>query len=317
LQALFGQENLKEVKMKARLFAIYILILLGGCSQLSPELQQLGTDMLGRAGVSSGQARTAFSVGQSLSQAATTLTEEEEYYLGRGVAAMVFSRYKPLNNQTVNDYISKVGAVVAAHSERPETFIGYRFTVLDTDEVNAFAAPGGFIFVTRGLLRLIPDEDALAAVLAHEVAHVVYSHGVNAIAQANITDALITIGQHATSATSSYTPAELRVLTSAFSDSVSDIFETMITKGYSRSQEYDSDTYAVNLAVKAGYNKDGLAQVLHQLEQIDGSGGWYSTHPAASGRLRNIRRISRVETSESPAQQVRKERFQRAMRSLS
>ena len=79
-------------------------------------------------------------------------------------------------------------------SDLPETFGGYHFLILDSDEINAFAAPGGFIFVTRGLLRCCKHEDAAAAVLAHEIGHVELRHGLQAIKKSRITTALTTLG---------------------------------------------------------------------------------------------------------------------------
>jgi predicted Zn-dependent protease len=281
---------------------------------MSPELQQLSSQVLGEVGISSAYTDTALTFGKNLSEVRTELTPEEEYYLGRGVAAMVFSKYRPLNNRDINLYIMRVGRVVAQHSQRPETFNGYRFMVLDTEEVNAFAAPGGFVFVTKGLLKFVPDEDALAAVLAHEIAHVAADHGVEAIAQAKLTSAFVTVGKQVAS---SYTPADLRILTEAFGDGVSEIFETVLVSGYSRGQEYDSDEAAVQLASKAGYNPNGLAVVLTALADNDGEGGWYSTHPDAEQRLRNVRKISKPEGEETPGQSIRKKRYTQALRSLS
>lgn len=288
-----------------------------GCAQLSPEMQQLSSQVLGSAGipgVNSTQINTAFAVQRNLSGALSGLTEEEEYYLGRGVSAMVFSKYQPLRNNAINNYLNKVGRVVAGVSERPETFSGYRFAALDSNEVNAFAAPGGFIFVTRGLLKAVPDEDALAAVLAHEVAHVVQAHGVKAIAQANLTEAFVLIGKQAAS---TYSPADLQLLTDAFGDSISDVFETMLSDGYSRSQEYDSDAYAVKLATMAGYNPNGLANTLKRLEAMQGDGGWFSTHPDPDDRLEEIEDVSKPDSTQSKEQSLRAQRFNQAMKSLS
>lgn len=277
-------------------------------------LKELGTGALEQAGISKSKVDTAISVTKTLSTVRTSLTEEEEYFLGRGVAAMVFGKYRALHNDTVNNYVSTVGQIVAGSSSRPETFAGYHFQVLDSDEVNAFAAPGGFIFITKGLLKLIPDEDGLAAVLAHEVAHIISGHGVKAITQAKLTDAFLLIGKQAAS---DYTPAQLQALTGAFEDSVSDVFETMITKGYSRSQEYESDLAAVTLAKKAGYSPNGLAQTLTALGKVQGSAGWYSTHPAPGERKAEIAGVSKANVAADEAQTFRAERFKLAIQSLS
>ena len=304
--------------MKISTLNLLVLSLLSSftiaCSDLSPEFQNLGSQVLGKAGMTSSQINTALSVNKNLATVRTSLTEEEEYYLGRGVAAMVFAKYRPLNNSSVNNYVNKVGRVVASVSERPEAFNGYHFMVLDSNEVNAFAAPGGFVFITKGLLKLTPNEDALAGVLAHEVGHIVLEHGIKTITQANLTQAFMVIGKEAAD---TYTPGDLKLLTSTFGDSVSNVFETVLGKGYSRSQEYDADALAVKLAVDAGYNSSGLANTLQALEKQKGNGGWFSTHPDASDRLEEIEDDSKPGTEVSPSEAVRQKRFNQAVSSLS
>lgn len=136
------------------------------------------------------QAHSLARVGGAVSRGFEDITPEQEYYIGRTVAAVILSTYKPYRDQSANHYVNLVGALAALASDRPETYGGYHFLILDSDEINAFAAPGGLIFVTRGMLRCCPSEDAVAAVLAHEVGHVQYQHGLQAISKARITSAL-------------------------------------------------------------------------------------------------------------------------------
>ena len=306
--------NAHKSPRRFQILNLFLLVGLSACSDLGPEFQSLGSQVLGHTGMSSSQINTTMSVGKNLATVKTGLTEEEEYYLGRGVAAMVFSKYKPLNNSALNSYVNKVGRVVASVSERPEAFNGYHFLVLDSSEINAFAAPGGFVFITKGLLKLAPDEDALAGILAHEVSHVVLGHGVKAITQASLTQAFMVIGKEAAD---TYSPGDLKILTSTFGDSVSNVFETVLGKGYSRSQEYDSDAMAVKLAKEAGYNPNGLANTLAALEKQKGEAGWYSTHPSATDRLEEIEDDSKPSSEMTPAEAVRKKRFEQAVGHLS
>src|SRR6185436_514659 len=110
------------------------------------------------------------------------LTESQEYYVGRGVAANAMfdgmGRYIGLYDKDANleEYVAMVGLSVAMESDRPDTFKGYRFGVMASNDINAFAAPGGFIFVTTGALKLMENEDELAGVLSHEIAHVNLRH---------------------------------------------------------------------------------------------------------------------------------------------
>ena len=103
----------------------------------------------------------------AISRSMEDFTSEQEYYIGRAVGAVVLSKYPAYGNAQVNQYINLLGQTLAAASDKPEVFNGYHFFVLDSDDINAFATPGGHIFVTSGLIRCCPSEDALAAILAH------------------------------------------------------------------------------------------------------------------------------------------------------
>ncbi len=107
------------------------------------------------------------------------MDEPEEVELGRSIAAAVGARYKVSRDRNLTKYVALVGNMVAATSDRPD--IRYYFAVLDSDEINALAAPGGFVFVTRGALALMPDEAALAGVLGHEIGHIALRHHAESI----------------------------------------------------------------------------------------------------------------------------------------
>ncbi len=274
---------MKTVKVTALLA---LLALGGGCA--GQGFQEIGASVLGSTGiVTTDQAGGIFKAGGKLAKAAKSLSDEQEYYVGRGVSAMVLARHKAHPNQSLQLYVNRVGRAVANYSDRPETFGGYHFLVLNTPEINAVSAPGGFVFVTSGFIKLLPDEDALAAVLAHEVAHVVKGHGVKAISRSNLTGALLLIGQ---SAAASSDNIALQQLSSTFGDSINDVFETLMDKGYSRSQEYDADEYAADLLTASGYNAAALPKVLEILEQQKDSGdsGWFKTHPDPDDRREEL-----------------------------
>jgi predicted Zn-dependent protease len=278
----------------------------------------MGSAILGSTGyVSYSQADSLFQAGEGLAKAAQSLTPEEEYYLGRSVSAMILAKYTPSRDAKLNQYVNRIGQIIARVSDRPETFNGYRFMVLDTPEINGFAAPGGFIFVTRGLIALCSSEEDLAGVIAHEVAHVVNGDGLKAISQANLTNALAILGREAASTAISQAGApEIGALTSAFGGSVTDVFKTMATDGYSRSQEYAADEYAITLLRRAGYNPRGLSNVLAKLEKVKGEGGFFETHPSASDRLDEVSDVVKKDT-DGPivGEPVRGKRFSKNVRS--
>ena len=238
-------------------------------------------------------------------------TPEQEYYIGRTVGAMILQKYRPYNNPKANQYINVMGKMLAQASDRPETYGGYHFLIQDSDEINAFAAPGGFIFLTRGMLKCCPHEDAVAAVLAHEIGHVQYKHGLRAIKQSRVTSALTSL---AIKGAKKYGDEDLEKLTETFEGSVSDITKTLIVNGYSRSFEKQADLAAINILQRTGYNPNGLVTMLNQMktqlkpERRD----FAKTHPSPDSRLAVIKKyIGNYSTVKSP--QTRQARFKAAL----
>src|SRR3990172_4657310 len=222
--------------MKEHLYLKLILILLlTGCSNVD-----IGS--IGR-------------IAQETFKAATPLSDEEEYYLGRAVAARILSSYPLLENNKLTEYVNLVGQTVAIYSDKPITYDGYHFAVLNSKEINAFACPGGIIFITKGMINAVQNEDELAAVLAHEVAHINHRDGVSSIQKARLTEVA-----------------------------------TLIVNGYSKSQEYHADESALSYLSRAGYNPEALEDFLQRLmNQGQASGGGImKTHPATADRIEKV-----------------------------
>ena len=129
------------------------LCVLAGLIVFSMSCATLEQGMDAVSGISAEDVDDAVKVTQAVRKSFAEITEGEEYYIGRAVAALILSRYSVYKNKSVTTYVNRVGQAVAIHSERPEIYAGYHFLVLNTDEVNALAAPGGFIFITKGLLK--------------------------------------------------------------------------------------------------------------------------------------------------------------------
>jgi predicted Zn-dependent protease len=242
------------------------------------------------------------------------ITPEQEYYIGRTVSAVILQKYRPYSDQKSNAYINVMGQMLAQASDRPETFGGYRFLILDSDEINAYAAPGGLVFLTRGILRCCPNEDAVASVLAHEIGHVQHQDGLRAIKQSRITTALTSL---ALSGAKTYAAEDLAQMTSLFEESISDITQTLIVSGYSRSLEYQADRAALDILQRSGYNPQGLVVMLGQMKaQLKpGRQDFAKTHPSPDNRLSEIQRQTAAYSAvKSP--KARQARFEDALKSI-
>jgi len=241
-------------------------------------------------------------------------TPEQEYYIGRTVGAVVLVKYKALPDKKANSYLNLLGQTLAQASDTPELFAGYHFLVLDSDDINAFATPGGHVFITRGLIRCCRTEDALAAVLAHEISHIQLRHGMKAIEKARMTEALTVLAQEGGK---SFGSREVAQLTQAFGGVISDITNTMINNGYSRSYEYQADASAVILLRRAGYNQGALVEMLEVMARRIKPGGtdFAKTHPSPENRIAELKE-SGMSFAQEDIPTVRTQRFTRALSRL-
>ncbi len=257
------------------------------------QLVRSASDQAAQRGwITSSQAEGISKSATALRKSAADISESEEYYIGRGVGAQILSEYKPLRDEALNRYVRELGTAIALASDRPQTYVGYRFQVLDSEEPNAFAAPGGFIFVTKGLVELAGSEDELAGALAHEIAHVNLKHGLKTIKTARLTSAFSIL---AGEAAKSYTGEQMQKLTEAFEGSVDDIVKTLVVNGYSRDKEFEADKLGAEFARRAGYDPRGLPRLLAKLEQAPKGAGLLKTHPAPEAR---VARLSGLEAPE-------------------
>jgi predicted Zn-dependent protease len=257
-------------------------LLLMGCA----EVTKVGTEIGYQQGLISKEAKEKINLGAEQAEAASRpMTTEEEYYLGRAVAAEILGRYPLYSNEKKTRYVNEIGAVVALSSDMPITYGGYHFAILDTDEVNAFACPGGTIFVTRGMLARAQNEDEVAAVLAHEVGHVNHRDGANSIQRSRWVQVVTTLG---TAGATVLGGKDIAKLTDLFAGSVNDVVKTIVVNGYSRDQELAADQSALVFLRRAGYDPNALTAYLGRLAKDQSGGaskGFFSTHPGMDQRL--------------------------------
>lgn len=250
----------------------------------------------------------------AVSEASSPITPAQEYFIGRSVAAQILGTYELYENEEMTAYVNNVCQVLVINSGRTEMFNGYHVAILDTNQINAFATSGGHILVTRGLLDCATSEDALAAVLAHEIAHVQLQHGISAIKTSRWTDAATTL---ASSTLNALSDGEVDEVLDTFSESVDSIVSTMVNSGYSKSQEYDADETALQILAEAGYNPYAMVSMLEVLEekQPHSSGGFASTHPTAEARLKKVNKALK-DYDEIDIPEIRVERFKVVMNSV-
>jgi predicted Zn-dependent protease len=283
------------------------LWLASGCEAVKVISEGVAAVGVATGTVTEQQAQSIVKTGEALGSAMEQLTPENEYWIGRSVTATILGSYKPYERSDVNRYVNQLGQSLALFSDRPETFGGYHFLVLDSDEVNAFAGPGGLITVTRGMLRLCKTEDALAAVLAHEIGHVQYKHGLRAIKRSRWTGAFTTMVVEAGKSLGS---ADLAEATKAFEGSIGDISQTLMNSGYGRAAEREADAAAVRILAQAGYNPSALVAMLEEMGKghKPGGPGFAKTHPDPAVRIAEIRAMLSAPSPVSPPA-VRQQRF--------
>ncbi len=206
----------------------------------------------------------------------------EEYYIGRTTAAYILSKYKAYGNgrTRLERYINNIARTLSMASSRPEVFKGYRIIILDSDKKNAFANPGGFIFITTGLLKLARHEDEIAGVLAHEVAHIALRHPTKSINAARRKEMLEMLAKERSDSKMA------QHLMKRMGGSMNDMFQKMKT-GMDSRQEKMADKYAVAILMRVGYEPLGLVRIIKKLNQGD------EVHGDPMERAKNLKRFIR------------------------
>ena len=302
---------------KTKILALNVVALFMAAFLTCCSVVQQGADILTASGkISESDRQAIIKTSEAVRSTFADITETEEYYIGRGVAALILSRYRVYDDQALTFYINTVGQTVVYSSDRPEIYAGYHFLILDTDEVNALSAPGGLIFVTKGLVLRCRNEEMLASVLAHEVGHVCAKHGLQSIKKSRLIDAFSLIGQEAARR---YGPEELTQLANLFEGTLGDIVNTLILSGYDRKFEYEADAQAAKITSAAGYSQQGLVDFLKTMvgDTSTASGkGWFKTHPGPEQRIEKVRLQPASSSANLAGEPVRTRRFQQAVAGL-
>lgn len=218
----------------------------------------------------------------TVKQAFKPASQDDEITIGRDAAATLLGASKPIEDKAVQEYVNKVGLWIALQSDRPD--LPWHFAVVDSDDIDAFAAPGGFVFITRGLLLHMHNEAELAGVLGHEISHVVLKHHLNALQKAARMDLASQAAQVGMQSKGYNSDLDKQLM-----DKVSSATRTLYSKGLDKDDELDADRMGVVLAARAGYDPYGLLAVLQTLEAVDPHSSsmqlLMATHPAPADRI--------------------------------
>lgn len=200
---------------------------------------------------------------------------EDENRIGRQIAGNLLGAVPLVRDDALQRYVNLVGNWVALQSGR--TDVTWRFGVLDTEDINAFAAPGGYIFVTKGLYRLLGNEAELAGVLGHEIAHVAQKHHLKVLKQSTLIGAL---GQ----AASNKAQGSDQVVQNLIGNGAE-----IMARGLDKDAEYEADRIGMVFAARAGYDPWGLPTVLQDMAGLPAKDNrtslLYKTHPHPADRL--------------------------------
>jgi predicted Zn-dependent protease len=236
-----------------------------------------------QTGQASESARTRVS---SLSATSSDMADlEAEILFGRDLAARILGNYKAVDDPDLIRYVNLIGKGLVVYSGRSE--LEFRFIILDSDEVNAFATPGGYIFVTMGAVKRMDNEAQLACVLGHEIAHVTQRHVVRRL---NIKGDETSAFSALSGAIGSSTAAVRTLLEKTLEEASAVLFE----KGYTLTEEMEADRVGMQIASLAGYDARQLGVFLKACKGFEKPDASYTgKHPQLNVRLSSIARTLR------------------------
>lgn len=244
-------------------------------------------------------------------------TPSEEYYIGRGTSAVVIQSYPAADMSSPKGkaqlvYMNEMGGYMreatlevtrdwrklGEHNSRDEKAIerinnqslwkGLHVGLLDSNEVCAFATPGGFIWVSRGAVLLCANEDELAAIICHELGHVVLNHGIDAYREANQNQIL-------SSGASKALFGESGSIGSIFGNMVVGLAEQVITSGYNKDQEFEADNWGTRALAASGYDPRAMVAMLKRVQEYERlnaeKGKYLSNHPSVEARIEEVEKV--------------------------
>lgn len=243
-------------------------IILTGCSMITQVVGSTAnvTGALVKGGVKAGAAQLP-------------ITDEEELAYGGAIAVMIVQKYGGVDETpALALYVNTVGQALAMYSTRPT--LAFHFAVLNSDDVNALSAPGGYVFITRGAVKAMKNEAELAGVLAHEIAHVTAGHAVSILKNLKSKGAL------ADAAADAWKSADM------FKGLMNQYLDDYLTKGLPKDTEFEADKLGTQLISHVGWRADGLRSFLHVITQREKAAAkpsaLHDTHPDTLERVNKL-----------------------------
>lgn len=223
-------------------------------------------------------------------------SDEEAEEVGAEITEVLLKKAPPLQNSPLQNYVNKVGIWLAMNSERPD--LNWKFIVVDDKIFNAFAAPGGTIFITKGTMLEIESEAELATILAHEIAHVLKKHYLSAIKSETKLSIASDVGRLAYDASDDSGGFGSGPAVHMGYDTESQFIgavDGLYSKGLARSDEYEADAMAMVIAARAGYDPFAFVAVLQKIGSQSSNDSEWATflkrHPKAEERITNLEPI--------------------------
>jgi len=240
------------------------------------------------------------------------VSTQQEVQIGQQTAQQVNAQLPMVNDAQINNYVNDLGNRIARLTSRG-TELNWQFAVVNSNDVNAFALPGGFVYVNRGVLERSATMNELAGVLGHEIEHVVRRHSVKQMEQAQGADVGVNV-----------LCALTRVCNSQVAQAGINVAGTAVFAKFSRTDEIQADEGGFNNVVRAGINPRGMLTLFQKLlreEQASGgngaTAGWFADHPGTQDRIADIQRmLSRMSASQLNSLQTNEPAFQTMKRRL-
>ena len=183
-----------------------------------------------------------------------TITEQQEISIGASYHEKILDENKVVVNKELNDYFSKLGNEIARNSHRPD--LKWTFTLIDSPTMNAFATPGGYVYMYRGMLNYFNTEAEFAGVIGHEIAHITARHAVRGMSTAQVTNLLLGI-------------VRANVPGAQLTDNAFNLMNVIVNRGYSRKFELEADKLAADYLLANNYNPDAMKSFLKILQDSD------------------------------------------------